>query len=103
MSVYMPNGTCRFAHDKRLRDALDGVGFLTERDLVTLMGCDVNLCGERDFELARADLRAMGYQERAVSLWGRRSAFWRWEKVAFSPTELIARWGEGFFDGDRRG
>lgn len=95
MSIYLPEGTCRFAHERRLKEALDGIGFLTECDLVGLMGGDGHLCGEHDLELARADLRAMGYRERALTLWGRRAAFWRWEKVAFSPDEIAARWGEG--------
>lgn len=103
MSIYMPEGTCRFAHEQRLKEALDGIGFLTERDLVTLMGGDVQLCDDHDLELARADLRAMGYEGRALTLWGRRAAFLRWEKVAFSPYEFAARWGEGFVGGSRRG
>lgn len=95
MSLYLPDSTCRASHSRRLRDALDGVGFLTERDLVALMGVDPGLCDERDFALARADLHAMGYRERALSLWDRRAAFLRWEKVAYNPAELAARWGEG--------
>lgn len=96
MSTYMPAGTCRFEHERRVREALEGVGFLTELDMVVLMGGDPALCTEHDLELARADLRAMGYAQRPLTLWGRRSAFWRWEKVAFSPAELADRWGPGF-------
>ena len=95
MSLYLPDGTCRASHTRRLHEALDGVGFLTERDLIALMGVNLGLCDERDLALARADLRAMGYRERSLSLWGRRAAFVRWEKVAFSSGELAARWGEG--------
>lgn len=88
MSIYIPEGTCRFTHARRLKEALDGIGFLTERDLIDLMGGDSRLCDEHDLYLARADLRAMGYRERALDLWGRRASFWRWEKVAFNPDEL---------------
>lgn len=91
MSIYMPEGTCRFAHERRLKEALDGIGFLTEHDLINLMGGDVHLCDESDLELAGADLRAMGYREKAISLWGRRPAFWRWVKVAYRPEELATR------------
>ncbi len=87
MSLYIPEGTSRVSHHRRLHEALDGVGFLTERDLIVLMGLDPSLCDERDLALARADLHAMGYRERALSLWGRRARFLRWEKVAFSPNE----------------
>ena len=96
MSIYMPGGTCRFVHDQRLKEALDGIGFLTEHDLIELMGGDSRLCSDHDLSLARADLRAMGYREEAISLWGCRRVFWRWVKVAYSPDELAARWGEGF-------
>lgn len=96
MSIYMPEGTCRFAHERRLKEALDGIGFLTERDLIDQMGGDSRLCDEHDLYLAKADLRAMGYRERSLALWGRRPSFWRWEKVVFSPNELATRWGEGF-------
>lgn len=101
MSLYLPAGTCRISHGRRLREALDGVPILTECDLVMLMGINPGLCDEHDFALARADLHAMGYRERALSFWGRRAAFIRWEKVAYSPAELAARWGEHFVSGDR--
>lgn len=103
MSIYIPEGTCRFARERRLKDALDGIGFLTERDLVDLMGGDSRLCDENDLDLARADLRAMGYREEPIALWGRRRVFVRWVKVAFSPKELLARWGEGVIPGLGRG
>lgn len=103
MSIYMPEGTCRFAHERRLKEALDGVPHLTEHDLVGLMGGDVHLCCEHDLELARADLRAMGYREKTISLWDCRPVFWRWVKVAYSPDELAARWGEGLVGGHGRG
>jgi hypothetical protein len=99
MSIYMPEGTCRFAHERRLKEALDGIGFTTERDLIDLMGGDSRLCDEQDLELARADLRAMGYREKAISLSGCRPVFWRWVKAAYSPDELAARWGEGLVGG----
>lgn len=88
MSLYLPEGTCRASHARRLHEALDGVPFLTERDLVVLMGVDPRLCDERDFALARIDLHVMGYRERALSLWGRRASFLRWEKVAYAPGKL---------------
>lgn len=96
MSLYLPDGRSRFEHRRRLEEALDGIGFLTERDLIDLMGADSRLCDEHDLDLARADLRATGYREESVALWGRRRSFHRWVKVAFSPDELTARWGEEF-------
>jgi hypothetical protein len=91
MSIYMPKGTCRHVHYRRLRDALDGIGFLTVHDLIELMGGDSRLGCQEDFDLARADLRAMGYREEPIGLWGRRRVFWRWVKVAYSPEELASR------------
>ncbi len=87
MSIYLPEGTDRAERSRQLADALDGVGYLTDLDLIALMGADVHLCTEEDRVMARADLRAMGYQERAIALWGRRPIFWRFEKVAYAPAE----------------
>lgn len=92
MSTYLPAGTKWTDHHRHLEEALDGIGFLTDRDMVALMGGDLNLCDERDLALARADLRAIGYRERPIALWGRRPLFLRWEKVAFDPRELAAQW-----------
>lgn len=93
MSIYMSKGTCRHTHFRRLRAALDGIGFLTVQDLIELMGGDSHLCSQEDFDLAKADLHAMGYREEPIGLWGRRRVFWRWVKVAYSPEELASRWG----------
>ena len=87
MSIYLPEGTDRAERSRQLAEALDGVGYLTDLDLVALMGADVHLCTEEDRAMARADLRAMGYQERPIALWGLRPIFWRFEKVAFNPRD----------------
>ncbi len=96
MSIYLPEGRSSSEHQRLLEEALDDVGFLTEDDMIELMGGDSRLCDEHERYLARADLRAMGYREQTIALWGRRRVFHRWVKVAFSPTELTSRWGEEF-------
>ncbi len=96
MSLYLPEGRSRSEHERLLEEALDGIGFLTEDDMIELMGVDSRLCGDHDRWLARADLRAMGYREEVVSLWSRRRIFRRWVKVADSRKELTARWGDEF-------
>lgn len=93
MSIYIPDGTTWHGHHRKVEAALEGIGFLTEHDVIALMGGDVHLCSDRDRAMARGDLRALGYRERPLALWGRRPIFWRWEKVTFSPQELAARWG----------
>lgn len=91
MSIYLPEGTDRAERSRQLVEALDGVGYLTDLDLIALIGADVHLCAEEDRAMARADLRAMGYQERPIALWGRRPIFWRFEKVAYAPAEQLWR------------
>ena len=93
MSIYLPNGTGRAERSRQLAEALDRVGYLTDLDLIASMGADVHLCTEEDRAMARADLRAMGYRERPIALWGRRPIFWRFEKVAYAPAEQPWRSG----------
>jgi hypothetical protein len=90
MSTYLPKNIDRKRRQGILEEALAGIMFLTERDLISLVGGDVHLCSDEDLATARADLRSMGYEERPIALWGRRPSFWRFEKVAFSPAEIAS-------------
>ena|SRR5579863_2291580 len=56
----------------------EGIGYLTLSDMLELMGAEIDLCDETDRAMARRDLRANGYDERYIALWGRRRIFKRW-------------------------
>jgi hypothetical protein len=80
-STYCPRDRDRGKHSRLIAEAVEGIPYLTEDDMLVLMGADLSLCTEWDRQLARSDLYVCGYRRGLVALHGRPRVFPRWIKV----------------------